>query len=58
MIPGLAAPQTAAADCTTFGQTSLCSFGGDVDGRHSLSYAPYPCAYDYYCNDEYNWFMP
>lgn len=57
MIPGLAAPQTAVAECATFVQTSDCS-GDDADGRHSLSYAAYPCLNDYYCNEEYSWFRP
>lgn len=41
-----------AADCTTSGNTTICSVGG-ADG--SGPYVPYPCQYDYYCDDSYGW---
>jgi len=66
VLAGTAVAPTAAADCTTVGNTSICSLGdgNDDDGLtpnnspSSLPFVPYPCAYDYYCNDGYNWFTP
>lgn len=51
-VSGVAVAPTAAADCTTAGNTTICSVGG-VDG--SGPYVPYPCQYDYYCDDSYGW---
>ncbi|GAB3241036.1 hypothetical protein [Mycolicibacterium hippocampi] len=48
---GLFVAPTAAADCTTFGNESYCSFGGPGGTSPVL---PYDCGdYDYYCNDGY-----
>lgn len=61
VVPITVAP-TAAADCTSSGGTTLCS-QGDSRGTDSGSgpsggadpYVPYPCGYDWYCNDDYGW---
>ena len=61
VVPISVAP-TAAADCTSAGGTTLCS-QGDSRGTDSGSgpsggsgpYVPYPCGYDWYCNDSYGW---
>lgn len=52
----------AAADCTSAGGTTICS-QGDVRGANtgngpsgsSGPYIPYPCEYDWYCNDGVTW---
>ena len=48
---GLAVAPTAAADCVTSGNTTICSVGGGSNGPS----VPYPCQYDYYCDDSYGW---
>ncbi|AQA03599.1 hypothetical protein BVC93_15600 [Mycobacterium sp. MS1601] len=52
---------TAAADCTSSAGVTLCS-QGDVRGSDtgdgpsgSGPYVPYPCEYDYLCDDDYGW---
>ena len=52
VVAGLAAAPTAAADCTTTGNQTFCSFGEPGNTGPVL---PYECvdAYDYYCNDSY-----
>lgn len=47
----------ASADCTTAGNTTVCSMGGLGD-EGAGPYTPYPCRYDYYCNDDWGWFIP
>jgi hypothetical protein len=54
---GLYLAPTAAADCTTSGNTTICSAGGSGDSG-SGPVVPYPCGYDYYCNDDWGWFIP
>ncbi|MCV7149934.1 hypothetical protein [Mycolicibacterium pyrenivorans] len=49
VIAGLAAEPTAAAECTTSGNTTICSVGEGGSGPTM----PYPCEYDYYCDDNY-----
>lgn len=51
----------AAADCTSAGGTTICS-QGDVRGANtgngpgsSGPYMPYPCSYDWYCDDGVTW---
>lgn len=51
-IFGLAFAPVAAAECTTSGNTTICSIGGT--GRSGPS-VPYPCQYDYYCDESYGW---
>lgn len=64
MLAGIAAAPTAAAECTNSDDTTVCSLGEGDDGvtpNNSPSYlpfVPYPCQYDYYCNEGYNWFTP
>jgi len=64
VLSGVAGAPSAAAECTTSGNTTICSLGSDDDsptpdrGPSSLPFVPYPCAYDYYCNEGYNWFTP
>ncbi|HEY9266757.1 MAG TPA: hypothetical protein VIQ11_19370 [Mycobacterium sp.] len=57
VIAGIGLAPTAAADCTTAGNTTICSVGGS-DGGGSGPVVPYPCGYDYYCNDDWGWFIP
>ncbi len=63
-LSGVAGAPPAAADCTTSGNTTICSLGSGEDssaperGPSRLPFVPYPCAYDYYCNSGYNWFTP
>ena len=47
---------TASAECTTTGNTTVCSAGGARGDRGPV--VPYPCGYDYYCNDDWGWFIP
>lgn len=49
---------TASAECTTAGNVTVCSMGGLDDEGDSGPYTPYPCRYDYYCNDDWGWFIP
>ena len=64
LLAGVAGAPTAAANCTTSGNTTICSLGDGDDeltpdkGPSNLPFVPYPCAYDYYCNEGYNWFTP
>ena len=51
---GLAVAPAAAADCVTSGNTTICSVGGGSSGPS----VPYPCQYDYYCDDSYGWERP
>ncbi|KGI67240.1 hypothetical protein MJO55_06810 [Mycolicibacterium rufum] len=57
----LEAPPTAHADCVSSGGTTVCS-QGEVRGADngagaggSGPYVPYPCSYDWYCNDGVTW---
>ncbi|OKH74392.1 hypothetical protein EB72_16710 [Mycobacterium sp. SWH-M1] len=52
----------AAADCTSAGGTTICSQGevrgantGNGPSGSSGPYMPYPCEYDWYCNDGVTW---
>lgn len=56
---GLVAAAPAGADCTSAGGVTLCS-QGDVRGSNTGDgpsgagpYYPYPCEYDYLCDDEW-----
>ncbi|MDZ4233953.1 MAG: hypothetical protein U1C73_09365 [Dietzia sp.] len=49
VLAGFAAAPTAAAECTTSGNTTICSVGEGGSGPTM----PYPCQYDYYCDDNY-----
>ena len=56
---GLFSAPSASADCVSSGGTTLCSQGeargSDKGGGPSGSvYTPYPCEYDWYC-DDVNW---
>ena len=51
VIAGIAAAPTAAAECVTSENTTTCSVGGTGSGPT----VPYPCQYDYYCDDTYGW---
>ncbi|MGZ8802930.1 MAG: hypothetical protein ACXWZL_10055 [Mycobacterium sp.] len=51
-LAGLFITPTATAECTTSGNTTICSFG---EGGNSGPSVPYPCQYDYYCDDSYGW---
>lgn len=58
---GLVTASPAAADCTSSGGVTLCS-QGDVRGSNTGDgpsgagpYMPYPCEYDYLCDDTYGW---
>ena len=55
---GLMTAPVAAADCVSSGGTTLCSQGdargadtGAGPGSTTGPYVPYPCAYDWYCDD-------
>lgn len=55
---GLVGAPAAAADCITSAGTTLCGQGsargantGEGPGSMSGPYVPYPCAYDWYCDD-------
>lgn len=62
VFAGLEAAPTAAAECVSSGGTTLCS-QGDVRGADTGAgpgtgggpYMPYPCEYDWYCNDGVTW---
>ncbi len=60
-VAGLTVAPTAAADCTSAGGTTICaqgeSRGADTGDSPSGSgpYVPYPCEYDWNCNDYYGW---
>lgn len=58
---GVVEATPAAADCTSSGGVTLCS-QGDVRGSDTGAgpsgagpYMPYPCQYDYLCDDDYGW---
>ena len=58
-VIGLVLASPAAADCTSSAGVTLCS-QGDVRGSDTGDgpsgagpYYPYPCTYDYLCDDEY-----
>ncbi len=56
---GVAVAPIVAADCTTVGNTTTCGWDSDSDMASAGPSAPYPCIYDaYFCNDDYNWFVP
>ena len=55
---GLVAAPTATAECISSAGTTLCSQGsargadtGAGPGSMSGPFVPYPCAYDWYCDD-------
>lgn len=52
------ATPTASAECTTEGNFSMCSLGGLDNNNQPGAYVPFPCGYDYYCNDDWGWFIP
>lgn len=52
VVTGLLVAPAAVADCVTEGNTTICSFGS---GGNSGPSVPYPCQYDYYCDDTYGW---
>ncbi len=59
---GLEATPTAHADCVSSGGTTISSQGdvrgadnGAGAGAGSGPYVPYPCTYDWYCNDGVTW---
>ncbi|MCV7149933.1 hypothetical protein [Mycolicibacterium pyrenivorans] len=61
VFAGLSVAPTAAADCTSSGGTTICA-QGESRGANTGSgpsgsgpYVPYPCDYDWYCNDTYGW---
>lgn len=58
---GLVTATPAAADCTSSAGVTLCS-QGEVRGSNTGDgpsgagpYMPYPCEYDYLCDDTYGW---
>jgi hypothetical protein len=60
-VVGLVTASPTAADCTSSGGVTLCS-QGDVRGSDTGDgpsgagpYMPYPCEYDYLCDDDYGW---
>ncbi|MGB3356912.1 MAG: hypothetical protein WBB00_29625 [Mycobacterium sp.] len=58
VIAGLSVAPTAAADCTSSGGTTICaqgtvSGGGGSGPTGSGPTVPYPCDYDWYCDDTY-----
>ncbi len=60
VIAGLSLAPSAGADCTSSGGTTICaqgdSRGADTGGGPgSGPYVPYPCDYDWYCNDYDGW---
>ena len=60
VIAGLSIAPSAGADCTSAGGTTICaqgdSRGANTGGGPGTGpYVPYPCDYDWYCNDDYNW---
>ena len=55
VVAGIAVAPTSGAECTTTGNTTVCSAGGGTDRGPVV---PYPCGYDYYCNDDWGWFIP
>ena len=59
---GLEATPTAHADCVSSGGTTVCSQGtvrgadnGAGPGSGSGPYVPYPCEYDWNCEDGVTW---
>lgn len=59
---GLEAAPSARADCVSSGGTTICSQGevrgadnGAGPGTGGGPYVPYPCDYDWYCNDGVTW---
>jgi hypothetical protein len=61
VIGGLAIAPTAEADCTSTGGTTICAQGtsrgantGQGPSGGSGPSVPYPCDYDWYCDDD-NW---
>jgi hypothetical protein len=55
---GLLAAPIATAECISSAGTTLCSQGstrggntGEGPGSLNTPYVPYPCAYDWYCDD-------
>lgn len=59
VLGGLAVAPSAAADCISSAGTTLCGQGstrgsntGEGPGTLSGPMVPYPCTYDWYCDDD------
>ncbi|MGD9622767.1 MAG: hypothetical protein AB7G47_21725 [Mycolicibacterium sp.] len=62
VFAGLSVAPPASADCTSAGGTTICAQGesrgtntGQGPSGSDGPYVPYPCDYDWYCNDYYGW---
>ena len=50
VVAGVSVAPTAAGDCATSGNTTICSIGGLDSSGPSM---PYPCEYDWNCDEDY-----